>query len=263
MPCSASTAVPAGHTGSARCGSGRAGVMSMPWFTCGPAATRCRSSVERRQQRQQEKCGEQREGAQVPGAQRRGVVAHAGVLRRRVLTDPGPERNRGETPPLDRIAEVPQRRQAGRLPVAHVAVGRPGIEQQDALHDRCAQGGAQLREVREARDLGPRRSAPGGARPRCRPATGRLARRPVTVSSPWLAIATAGRMRREPLKGTQPRSTSSTAPPERSSGVSTSYPGRPSSCGCRAGTGARRRACRAPPPAGRAAGPSARAFPDR
>ena len=65
--------------------------------------------------------------------------------------------------------------------------------------------------------------AAGAARPLASPGLGSSASRPVSVTQAGAASATSGSCARVPVKGTQPRSTSSgAAPPARCSGVSTS-----------------------------------------
>ena len=65
--------------------------------------------------------------------------------------------------------------------------------------------------------------SPAGAPwPSASPGLGSGATRPASVTSAAAARLTGGSCAREPLKGTQPRSTSSVVAPARRSGVSTS-----------------------------------------
>src|SRR6202008_3508705 len=62
---------------------------------------------------------------------------------------------RREAPPLNRVGQVAEWREARRLPLAPVAIRRTRVEPQDALAERHAERARELRRAREARDPGP------------------------------------------------------------------------------------------------------------
>ena len=129
--------------------------------------------------------------------------------------------DRGKAPPLKGIGPVSRRRQAGRLPVTHVAVRLARIQQHDTRLDSRPSADSILRycgySSPSATAVRIRRCLP--AREPCAPAIHPLD--PTSRLAP-LRKETSGKRRESPLNGSHPRFTSTTRRRSASKGVSTS-----------------------------------------